>query len=66
MDLRFHLTIDDYVEFFGLTYRCHFTDEYLAFYRLTDQHNYFQKSSQITDKSRSQMLEIILFVEANT
>ena len=66
LDVKFKLTIEDYTEYFELTYGCNFTDEFLAFYRLTDLHNYFQNSLRITDKTLSQMLEIILFVKANT
>ena len=66
LDVKYKLTIEDYTDYFELTYRCNFTDEFLSFYRLTDLHNYFKHSLQITNKSLSQMLEIILCVKADT
>ena len=66
LDVKYKLTIEDYTEYFELTYGCNFTNEFLSFYRLTDLHDDFRNSLQIPYKTLSQMLEIILFVKANT
>ena len=66
LGVKYKINIEDYTEYFELTYGCNFTAEFVAFYRLTDLHNYFRDSLQIKNKSLSHMLEIILFVKANT
>ena len=66
LDVKFKLKIHDYIDYFETSYNSSFKDENKIFVRLTDLHNYFRYTLRITDKSLSQMLEIILFIKANT
>ncbi len=66
LDIRYKLNIQDYISYFESSYRCDFTDEYEAFFRLDDIHHSFKNILKITDKDLSEILEMILFVKVNT